>query len=72
MQDKGYGTRDNLSHVVFLEDMDDSNRREYIKELYLKDSEKYFEWKEWCMELDQLPDIFGTIDNPLPFDESKL
>lgn len=72
MKGKGFGTRDNISYIVFLEKMDDSKRRAYLKKLYLKDPKKYFEWKELCMESNQLTDIFGTIDDPLPFDESKL
>ncbi len=33
---------------------------------------KYYEWKEWCIDLDVLPDFFGTHDNPIDIDESKL
>ena len=33
---------------------------------------KYFEWKEWCIRLNRLPEFFGTRDNPIPIDESKL
>ena len=33
---------------------------------------KNIEWKEWCIELERLPDFFGTRDNPIPIDESSL
>ena len=33
---------------------------------------QYYEWKDWCIKLDKLPDFFGTHDNPIPIDESKL
>lgn len=72
MKDLGYGSMDNSFHVIMLEDMDDSDKRAYLKKLYQQDPEKYFAWKEWCIRLDQLPDIFGTYENPIPFDESKL
>ena len=28
--------------------------------------------KNFCIELGVLPDFFGTADNPIPIDESKL
>ena len=32
----------------------------------------YYKWKEDCIRLNMLPDFFGTRDNPIPIDESKL
>ena len=37
-----------------------------------EDSKRYREWKDLCIELGVLPDFFGTRDNPIPIDESKL
>ena len=40
--------------------------------MWEKDPIKYDEWKEWCIELDRLPSLFGTSDHPIHIDESKL
>lgn len=49
-----------------------SDQKSYVKELWEENPETYVEWKLWCIELDQLPEFFGTADNPIPIDESKL
>ena len=44
-----------------------------MKKLWQEDPKKYYEWKEkFCIRLDQLPGFFGTHDDPIPIDESKL
>ena len=43
-----------------------------IKELWQNDPRKYYEWKEYCIRVGGLPDLFGTPNNPIPIDESKL
>ena len=44
----------------------------YIKKLWQDDPEKYYEWKEYCISVGGLPDLFGYPIVPLPIDESKL
>ena len=46
--------------------------KKYAKKLWEEDPEKYFEWKSFCIRSNLLPDFFGTRDNPIPIDESKL
>ena len=72
MKEEGYGDWDNIDEVLIMEELDYEGKKAYIKKLWQDDPKKYFEWKEWCIELDQLPDFFGTSDNPIPIDESKL
>ena len=72
MKEKGYGDWDNIDEVLIMEELDQEGKKSHIKKLWMEDPEKYFEWKQWCIELDQLPDFFGTQDNPIPIDESKL
>ena len=72
MKEEGYGDWDNIDEVLIMEELDYGGKKAYIKKLWQDDPKKYFEWKEWCIELDQLPDFFGTSDNPIPIDESKL
>ena len=72
MHEVGYGGDDNIDEVLFMEELDHEEKKAHIKELWKKDPKKYLEWKEWCIRLDQLPTFFGTKDNPIPIDESKL
>ena len=58
-----------LSH---MDDLDDEGKKKNIKRLWEENPSDYYEWKEWCISLDKLPDFFGTHDNPIPIDESKL
>ena len=71
MQGKGYGRR-NITEVIIMDDLDSSGKKEHVKKLWQEDSKKYYEWKNWCIQFDQLPDFFGTRDNPIPIDESEL
>ena len=68
----GYGEWPNYQVVAKIKNLPDDEKMEYIKNLFLEDPDKYFEWKAWCIRCDRLPDIFGTRDNPKDFDESKL
>lgn len=72
MYENGFGDFENDFHIVVLRKMSPSRQKEYIKELWEENPKAYFEWKEMCIKLDQLPDIFGTSDDPIPIDESKL
>ena len=47
-------------------------QKAYIKKLWQEDPEKYYEWKEICISIGALPDLFGHSINPIPIDESKL
>ena len=68
----GYGGWRNSGEVVNMKRLDDEGKKAHVKKLWQKDPEKYYEWKEWCIRLNRLPDFFGTRDNPIPIDESKL
>ncbi|WP_303247717.1 hypothetical protein [uncultured Methanobrevibacter sp.] len=68
----GFGSWGNPTEVIIMESLNHEEKKAYAKELWLKDPKAYYEWKAWCIRLDQLPDFFGTSDNPIPIDESKL
>ena len=69
----GYGQWGNVAKVHHMKKMNNAERKAYIKELWQEDPVKYKEWKEeFCIRLNRLPDFFGTRDNPIPIDESKL
>lgn len=71
-REEGYGRWGNVAEVVYMRELNNHGKKAHVKKLWQEDPEKYNEWKNWCIELDQLPDFFGTQDNPLPIDESKL
>lgn len=62
----------NVAHVIHLERMTKEDQLTYIKELWQRDSKKYYEWKEECIKSEDLPELFGTRDNLIHIDESKL
>lgn len=68
----GYGDWGNVVKIVRMEERDYEAQKKYIKKLWQEDPKKYFEWKEFCIRNNQLPEFFGTRDNPIPIDESKL
>ena len=68
----GYGEFGNLAEVVEMEEMSYEEQKAHVKKLWQEDSVKYTEWKEYCINLDLLPEFFGTHDNPKEIDESKL
>ena len=72
MYTSGYGEIINVAHIIHLEKMTKENQLAYIKELWQSDSKKYYEWKEECIKLEELPELFGTKENPIIIDESKL
>ena len=70
--DYGYGDWGNPAEVVEMEELTYEEQKAYVKKLWEEDPKKYYEWKEWCIRLNRLPEFFGTRDNPIPIDESKL
>ena len=68
----GYGEFGNLAEVVEMEAMSYEEQKVHVKKLWQDDPVKYVEWKEYCVYLDLLPEFFGTHENPIPIDESKL
>ena len=70
--DYGYGEWGNAAEVVAMEDLSYEEQKAHVKKLWLEDPKSYYEWKEDCIRYNQLPDFFGTRDNPIPIDESKL
>lgn len=69
----GYDGFKDYLYVDLIDEMDSMDEKlEQIKSMYLRDPEAYSRWKQWCMNRNKLSDIFGTIDNPIVIDESKL
>jgi len=69
----GYGQWGNPAEVVEMLELSHEEKKAYAKKLWQEDPVKYKEWKEeYCIKNDMLPDFFGTRDNPIPIDESKL
>lgn len=69
---EGYDRFGNASEVLKMRRLDYKGKIAHIKELFQEDPKKYYEWKAWCIARNRLPDFFGTRDNPIPIDESKL
>ena len=67
-----YGSWGNSIILNNMKHRDHEAKKAYVKELWEEDHDKYYEWKEWCIRLNRLPEFFGTRDNPIPIDESKL
>ena len=44
---------------------------EHMRGMYKTNPKAFAEWKEWCMYVHLLTDIFGTLDDPKEFDEEK-
>lgn len=72
MHEVGYGGDDNIDEVLIMKELNHEERKAHVKQLWQDDPKTYFEWKEWCIRLNRLPDFFGTRENPIPIDESKL
>ena len=68
----GYGEFGNLAEVVEMEELSYEEQKVYVKKLWQEDPKKYYEWKEFCIWYNRLPEFFGTRDNPKEIDESKL
>ena len=71
MKKIGFGRR-NVTEILNFEKLDYEGKKARAKKLWQEDPEKYNEWKSFCIRCNQLPDFFGTRDNPIPIDESKL
>ena len=72
MQIIGYGRR-NITEVIIMKNLDSSGKNgSCLKNYGKRIHEKYYEWKNWCIRLNRLPDFFGTRDNPIPIDEFEL
>lgn len=71
MKKIGFGRR-NVTEILNFEKLDYEGKKARAKKLWKEDPEKYNEWKAFCIRCNQLPDFFGTRDNPIPIDESKL
>ncbi len=63
---------DYIGEILIMEELNEEDKKAYVKQLWESNPVDYYKWKELCVELDQLPDFFGTHDNPIPIDESKL
>lgn len=61
-----------IQELVIMDSLDYNHRKAHVKKLWKKYPNEYYEWKSWCIRLNKLPDFFGTKDNPIPIDESKL
>ena len=69
----GYGGWGNAAEIAHMRSLSYEEQKAHVKKLWREDPEKYYEWKEeCCIRLSMLPDFFGTADNPIPIDESKL
>ena len=68
----GYGNFGNAAEVRKMKKLDEDGKKTHIKKLWEQDPIKYNEWKNFCIARNRLPDFFGTRDNPIPIDESKL
>ena len=71
-REEGYGRWGNAAEVVHMRRLDNESKKDHVKKLWQENPERYGEWKQWCIDLSKLPDFFGTADNPIPVDESKL
>ena len=69
---RGYGDFGNVAEVLRMKKLDDEGKKAHVKKLWKKNPVKYEEWKSFCIARNRLPDFFGTRDNPIPIDESKL
>ncbi len=72
MLDGGYGMLGNETEIDYMGLLNDDEKKARIKELWSEDPEAYYEWKYYCIKFGELPDVFGTKDNPIHIDESKL
>jgi hypothetical protein len=68
----GYGHLDNAAEVLHMKELDYEGKKAHVKKLWQEDPKTYNEWKNWCIARNRLPDFFGTRDNPIHIDESKL
>lgn len=68
-----YGNKyDFIREVLRMKRLDEAGQKEHVKKMWKENPVEYFEWKEFCIENNRLPEFFGTRDNPIHIDESKL
>lgn len=63
---------DYIGEILILEELNYEGKVAHIKQLLESNPVDYYKLKKLCIELDQLPDFFGTHDNPILIDESEL
>ncbi|MDO5849760.1 MAG: hypothetical protein Q4P14_00970 [Methanobacteriaceae archaeon] len=68
----GYGDAGNAVHRSHLRKLSLDDQKKYIKKLWLEDPESYYEFKDESIYDGDFPNLFGTLDNPIHIDESKL
>ena len=68
----GYG-QFNTDHTATIDLFDtEEEKMEHMRGMYKTSPKAFAEWKEWCMYVHLLTDIFGTLEDPKVFDEEKL
>ena len=68
----GYG-QFNTDHTATIDLFDtEEEKMEHMRGMYKTSPKAFAEWKEWCMYVHLLTDIFGTLEDPKEFDEEKL
>ena len=63
---------DYIRELVIMDRLDYNHKKAHVKKLWEKNPKEYFDWKEWCIRLNKLPDFFGTRDDPIPINEAEL
>ena len=71
-ENTGYGDLGNAAKIRRMKRKSPNEQKAYIKKLWQEDPKKYHEWKEKCIRISALPNLFGTPNNPISIDESKL
>ena len=69
---KGYGDWGNAAEILHMKKKSPEEQKARIKELWQKNPEKYYGWKDFCISVGALPNLLGYPNNPIPIDESKL
>ena len=69
-RDYGYG-EDNHLETVLLTIFTPEEQKISLKYLYKKDPVKYFEWKQWNLDHNLVPEVFGTKENPIDLHEEE-
>ena len=68
----GYG-QFNTDHTATIDLFDtEEEKMEHMRGMYKTSPKAFAEWKEWCMYVHLLTDIFGTLEDPKEFDDEKL
>ncbi len=68
-----YGNKyDFFREILRMKRLDEKGKKDHVKKLWKESPFDYFEFKQWGMENNYLSDFFGTVDDPILIDESKL